>query len=324
MDEFKFIDLIKQKNYQHPTIVKGIGDDAAVFRQPYLDTVTAVDTFVENIHFSRQTMTPYHVGYRLLAANISDMAAMGALPAYYMISIVVPNHWSEEDLRNIYDGMQEIASVYKMDLIGGDTVSGKELVLSVTIIGFVEQNKVRYRSAMQEDDVLFVTGTLGDASAGLHLLLNQNKHLDLKVSNLIERHQKPTPRIAFARKLQSLKRVALNDVSDGISNEANELAEASQLTVYIHYDQLPMHEALHQFKPEQIKYFMLSGGEDFELIGSVAPKDWETVKEAAKLTNTNITKIGYVTSNEATNGSVFLIENEEVIRLNKDGYTHRS
>ncbi|MFB1052216.1 thiamine-phosphate kinase [Paraliobacillus sp. JSM ZJ581] len=324
MNEFKFIDSIKQKNYKQPTIIKGIGDDAAVFRQSYLDTVTAVDTFVENIHFSRQTMTPYHVGYRLLAANISDMAAMGASPAYYMISIVAPAHWSEEELQEIYSGMHDIATLYKMDLIGGDTVSGKELVISVTIVGFVEQYKARYRSAMQKNDVLFVTGTLGDSSAGLYLLLNPQKETVSDAKYLINRHRMPMPRVTFARELQSLNRVALNDVSDGISSEANELAEAANLTVYIDYDQLPMHQALQQFSPEQREKFMLTGGEDFELVGAVALEDWEKVKEAAKLTHTEVKKIGYVTSNENTNGSVFLKKDKQIIQLKKAGYTHRS
>ncbi len=324
MDEFKFINSIKQKHYKQSSMKKGIGDDAAVFRQPYLDTVTAVDTFVENIHFSRETMSPFHVGYRLLAANISDMAAMGALPAYYMISIVVPAHWSEEELQDIYKGMQKIASSYNMDLIGGDTVSGKELVISVTIIGFVEQNKARYRSAMQENDILFVTGTLGDASAGLKLLLDQNKEITKDNDYLINRHRMPAPRVAFARELQSLNRVALNDVSDGISSEANELAEASNLTVYIDFDQLPMHKALQQFHPEHREEFMLAGGEDFELIGSVSIDDWEKVKEAAEKTDTKVKQIGYVTSKRATNGTVFLTKDKKVVRLYKNGYTHRS
>ena len=132
MDEFKFIDSIKQNTYKQSSLIKGIGDDAAVFRQNYQDVVTAVDTFVENVHFSRKTMDPYHIGYRVLAANISDMAAMGATPAYYMISIVIPENWSEAELQEIYQGMGGIASTYKMDLIGGDTVGGSELLVLLT------------------------------------------------------------------------------------------------------------------------------------------------------------------------------------------------
>src|SRR5690625_3696014 len=98
MDEFTFIDSIKQNVYKQPTIVKGIGDDGAVFRQTTKDIVTALDTFVEGIHFTRETITPYQLGYRVLATNLSDLAAMGALPAFYLVSITIPKTWNEKEL----------------------------------------------------------------------------------------------------------------------------------------------------------------------------------------------------------------------------------
>src|SRR5699024_6953972 len=120
----------------------------------------------------RKTMDPYHIGYRILATNISDMAAMGAEPISYLTSIIIPNDWNDQELREIYQGLDTIASKYKPDLIGGDTVIGSELVLSVTINGLVERGKARFRSQMRPGDYVFVTGTLGDSAAGLELLLN--------------------------------------------------------------------------------------------------------------------------------------------------------
>src|SRR5690625_4792534 len=169
MDEFQFIDSIKPKSYTQHSIEKGIGDDAAVFRSMTYDTVTAVDTFVEDIHFSKKTMKFYHIGYRALAANISDMAAMGAEPKFYLVSITIPPGTSSKELQQMYSGMKEIATDYKMDLIGGDTVSGKQLVVCITIIGFVSRGKARYRSHASVGDIVFVTGTLGDSQAGLHI-----------------------------------------------------------------------------------------------------------------------------------------------------------
>src|SRR5690625_2905826 len=127
MDEFSFINSIQQHTYKQSSVLKGIGDDAAVFRQTAKDVVTAVDTFVEDVHFSRKTMNSFHIGYRALAANISDLAAMGALPAFYLVSIVIPTTWSMREINQIFSGMKELASTYQLDLIGGDTVSGKEL-----------------------------------------------------------------------------------------------------------------------------------------------------------------------------------------------------
>src|SRR5699024_10384081 len=146
MDEFSFIDSIKQYTYKQSSLKKGIGDDAAVFRQPSEDIVTAVDTFVEGVHFSRKTMDSFHVGYRALAANISDLAAMGAAPAFYLVSIVIPKTWPIEEIEQIFFGMKDLAGIYKLDLVGGDTVSGKELTISITVIGYVDRNKARYRS----------------------------------------------------------------------------------------------------------------------------------------------------------------------------------
>lgn len=322
MDEFKFIDSIKQSTYKQSSIVKGIGDDAAVFRQNYQDVVTAVDTFVENVHFSRETMDPYHVGYRVLATNISDMAAMGATPTYYMISIVIPEDWSDQELQEIYQGMKDVASNYRMDLIGGDTVTGSELVVSVTIIGIVEKGKARYRSDMKENDILFVTGTLGDAAAGLYILTTKELENVKTDKYLINRHRLPTPRVAFAKALGVLDRVALNDISDGIASEANELAVASNLTVHLDLFKLPKHTDLTQFTSEQQRNFQLFGGEDFELIGSVPEKDWDRVQEAAKKTNTEVTQIGFVSDEASNNNLVFIHEDGEKKVLNKGGYTH--
>src|SRR5690625_1964019 len=126
MEEFSLIQALKQSYYTNSTLIRGIGDDAAVFRQSSEDIVTAVDTFVENIHFSRKTMSSFDIGYRALAANISDMAAMGALPAFYLTSIVVPKTWVEHEILSIFDGMKSLASEYGMDLIGGDTVRSEE------------------------------------------------------------------------------------------------------------------------------------------------------------------------------------------------------
>ncbi|GGC97248.1 thiamine-monophosphate kinase [Thalassobacillus devorans] len=322
MDEFSFIDSIKQDVYFQPSVLKGIGDDAAVFRANNQDIITAVDTLVEDVHFSRDTMAPFDVGYRALAVNISDLAAMGAAPAFYMVSIVIPEDWSVEEIDEIYSGMKELAKQYRMDLIGGDTVSGKELVVSVSVFGLVPPDKSRYRSLAKPGDVLFVTGTLGDAQAGLEYLLGKH-HFDEAVADyFISRHRQPDPRVAFALQLQSLKRVALNDISDGIASESNEIAAASGVDLHIKYEDLPRVEYMNGLEKEVCKPWMLSGGEDFELLGAVPEKDWEAVQQAAEASSTRVTKIGSVSEKKATEPVVFLYEENEKSRLTKSGYTH--
>jgi len=319
MDEFSFIDMIKQNVYKQSSLIKGIGDDAAVFRSPF-DIVTAVDTFVENVHFSRQTMAPFHVGYRALAANISDLAAMGAIPAFYLVSIVIPSKWEQGELLEIFSGMKRLADYYKMDLIGGDTVSGNELTLSITVIGYAQKNKARYRTSAQPGDIVFVTGTLGDSQAGFHLL-TESDHEYLHVDYFVKRHRMPEPRVAFATGLANLSRVALNDISDGIASESNEIAQASHVSIMIEEEKLPVSRHYNQF-PEGLQHqWKLYGGEDFELLGTVKEANWSEIERIAERTNTKVTKIGMVLTEEK-NGSVWLKQNDKYNLMEKKGYNH--
>ncbi|WP_106494760.1 thiamine-phosphate kinase [Lentibacillus sp. Marseille-P4043] len=318
MDEFTFINSIKQTSYKQSSLLKGIGDDAAVFRQTSQDVVTTVDTFVENVHFSRKTMEPFHIGHRVLAANVSDMAAMGSMPAFYLVSIVIPPHWSDEELQQIYQGMRMLANNYKVDLIGGDTVSGNELAISITVIGYVDKNKARYRSSAEIEDIVFVTGTLGDSRAGFHILTQPGQYTDKEY--YMNKHRLPSPRVTFSHELRQLSRIALNDVSDGIANEAAEIAEASEVSIVLDYDKLPRSAAFHQFSVDQQRNWQLFGGEDFELIGTVAKSDWPLIKQLAEQTNTKVTEIGYV-DNKQTN-LVYLQEKGQRVVLKKQGYTH--
>ncbi len=318
MDEFSFINAIKQTTYKQSSLIKGVGDDAAVFRQSGQDIVTAADTFVENIHFSRDTMEPYHIGYRAIAANISDIAAMGSQPAFYLVSIVIPSHWSEQELKQIYSGMRSLANQYHMDLIGGDTVSGQELTISITVIGYVASGKARYRGAARAGDIVFATGTLGDSSAGFQMLTHPGDYKDKEF--YITRHRMPTPRISFANSLETLSRVALNDISDGIANEAAEISESSGVSIVLDFTKLPVSRTYHQFSKEKQRAWQLFGGEDYELIGTVANKDWQFVKQAAAETQTSVTEIGYVS--EQHNRLVYLQEANCCKPLEKRGYTH--
>lgn len=318
MDEFSFINSIKQDSYRQSSIVKGIGDDAAVFRQSSEDIVVAVDTFVEGVHFSKETMEASHIGHRVLAANISDSAAMGANPVFYLVSIVIPKHSPTQDLNDIFTGMRLLADRYGMDLIGGDTVSGKEMSITVTVIGYVPQKKARYRSDARDGDLVFVTGTLGDSRAGFHILNHPGDYSD--EAYYVKKHRSPIPQVEFAQHIQEMTRVALNDISDGIGSEATEIAEASQVTVHLYEDKLPTTGSFKQFPPELQTKWKLFGGEDFELVGTVAKANWESVQEAAKAVGIRVTEIGYVS--QYTNNYVYLHKDDGQVVLKKDGYNH--
>lgn len=326
MDEFNVIESIKQKAYRQKTVIKGIGDDATVLRSSQHDLVIAVDTFVENVHFTKQTLTPWQIGYRALAANLSDLAAMGATPLYYLVSVVIPPEKETAFILDIFQGMDDLAKQYQIDLVGGDTVSGGELAISVTVFGEVERGKARYRQLARPGDIIFVTGTLGDAQAGLELLLAPEKYTikgPLQES-LILRHQQPTPRVEFARALLPLKRVALNDISDGISNELHEIATSSGVTLIIEDAKIPLSEGLMQFPRNKRDAWKLFAGEDFELLGTVPKEDFAFVKEIGRKLSVKVTEIGYVTYNRQGRGQVFIKKAGRLERLKKLGYVHRN
>ncbi|OZU87377.1 thiamine-phosphate kinase [Virgibacillus indicus] len=319
MDEFSFIDSIKQNFYHQSGLIKGIGDDAAVLRETSRDIVTAADIFVEDVHFTKETMNAFQIGYRALAANLSDLAAMGAAPAYYLVSIVIPKSWSIDEITQIFSGMKDLAGKYKMDLIGGDTVSGEALTISITVIGLAEKEKTRYRNAAREGDVVFVTGTLGDSQAGLHILTNPGDYLEEEY--FINRHQMPTPRVKFAKALVKLPRVALNDISDGIASEAAEIAAASNVNITLYDEKIPVSPSYHQFPSDLQNKWKYYGGEDFELMGTISKRYWEQLKLAAELANTKVTEIGYVTINKYS-GTIFQEKNNKKQKLEKKGYNH--
>jgi thiamine-monophosphate kinase len=324
-DEFSFINRITPQQLKQASCIIGIGDDAAVYRANKQDQVVCVDTMCEEIHFSRKTMAPFDIGWKALAVNISDIAAMGATPLYFLVSIAVPEGWREEELFTIYDGMNAVAERYHIDLIGGDTVSTKgSLVITVTVIGEVEKERVLLRKNAQPEDIVFVTGTLGDAAAGLHVLLNrdnkENEYSDDE-KYLIGKHQRPVPQVEVGNMLSSLQeRVSLNDISDGLASECHELAEASNISIELDEENLPISNALKNYSKQEQLEWVYYGGEDFQLVGTASKDTYEKIKEKAKKMNVRITKIGQVLPR--SNTLVSIRNNGDKKELKKMGFNH--
>lgn len=320
-DEFAFIKDIQPQRLFHEQKVVGIGDDAAIISlEEGYEKIVCVDTMVEDVHFTRQTMSPFDIGFKALAANISDVAAMGGYPMYYLVSITIPKSWKSEELKAIYDGMKQLGDQYEMDLIGGDTTSGKTMVVSVFVIGKVETGKRLLRSNAKDGDVVFVSGTLGDAAGGLDILLHKEGDQDsIKHQDLIRQHQQPKPQVALGRILSRFERVSLNDVSDGLASELLEIAEASQVDITINKETIPISADLREYHEESAFKWAMTGGEDFELVGSVPEGDWATVQEECQSSGIPITRIGTVQSG---GGQVFLKTDEGLLELKKEGYNH--
>ncbi|MFC0274520.1 thiamine-phosphate kinase [Metabacillus herbersteinensis] len=321
-DEFDFIQKIKPQSHIHREIVTGIGDDAAVFSPEHeMNQVICVDTMVEEVHFLKNLSTPFEIGYKALAVNISDIAAMGGFPTYFLVSIAIPPNWNEQELLGIYEGMKELASQFKIDLIGGDTVSSKnQLVLTVTVMGEVEKKKHCLRSDARAGDVVFVTGTIGDSAAGLSILLNKSTASSDEVKLfLTSRHKKPKPQVKAGRVISKLERASLNDISDGLASELNEIAEASTKSITIYEELLPLSPELLSLNSEERFNWALYGGEDFELVGTTSIESFKRLSRQLESELIKITKIGQVTDGPA---SVHLVRQNETIKLEKSGYNH--
>ncbi|MGM0882128.1 MAG: thiamine-phosphate kinase [Bacillota bacterium] len=326
-------------------VVIGIGDDAAVVDPAAAaDGVAepkrlllAVDTMVETVHFNETTMRDEDVGYKALAANISDIAAMGGVPLHALVSVSVPPSYNAERMRRLYDGLYECAERYGVAVAGGDTTSSPQhLVVAVTVTGTVEAGRELRRSGAMPGDAVFVTGAVGMAAAGLHALLADAGLAG--AASLVQAHRRPNPSVRAGRLLLERGTCrSLNDVSDGLASEAWEIAEASGLRLVLNEQLLPKSGSMaayaSQVQADPLEW-MLYGGEDYALLGTMAAEDVEAMQAAFRQEGLPFFVIG---ETEAGPPGVELICNEQAYQgkgsgsrpgkraaLKKRGYNHFS
>lgn len=338
MEEFSLIQRLTGREKSEskpdgPPLTVGIGDDAAVAPlSSGFQMVLACDSMVEDIHFKRVTMKPEDVGYKALASNISDMAAMGAVPRYALVALTVSNKVQEHWLERLYDGLYECAEQYGVTVAGGDVSSTTGgIVLSISIVGEVEGDSALLRSAARAGDVVAVTGPLGNSAAGLHYLLEQQMVADnLSLDNeeglgkLVKAHQRPQPRVKPGRLLLKwASRAACNDISDGVASEAWEIAEASGCGLLLEERLLPHSEELRAYAEnsgvDPLKW-ILYGGEDYELLTCVPAEEFSAVEEHFRKRGLPLYRIGSVTDEWI--GVRLLDRNDQVHKVDKSGYNH--
>jgi len=270
LGEFDIIARYFARNSTRSDVLLGIGDDAAVMAAPPdRRLVVALDTIVEGVHFPAGTAAA-DIGYRALAVNLSDVAAMGALPSWMTLSLSL----GEADapwLEGFSAGLFELAQRFDVALIGGDTVKGP-LVVSVQIAGLVETDRWLTRGGARAGDFVFVSGTPGEAAAGL-ALIQRGGDQSPAADHLRRRFLRPEPRIALGRQLRSFATAAM-DVSDGLLTDLDKLCTASGCGAQIDIDRLPVSTAMQQlFDLDACIDFALAGGDDYELLFTVAPED---------------------------------------------------
>jgi thiamine-monophosphate kinase len=288
--EFSLIDRIRERTAQGRDDVRlGIGDDAALLAVPAgQELVIAIDTLVEGVHFPRGTHAA-DIGWKALAVNLSDLAAMGATPAWALLALTLPKAEPAfiDDLAN---GFAELARSYRLALVGGDTTRGA-FTLSVAVHGFVPPGQALLRAGAQAGDAIFVTGTLGDAAAGL-ALVQQGGHEDARSAYLIGRLNRPTPRISAGLALRGLAHACI-DISDGLLADLGHICEASGVGAEIDVSLLPRSSALLDlFDDAAARDFALSGGDDYELCFTVPSQHVATVQADLARLGCGATRIG--------------------------------
>ncbi|MBC7325936.1 MAG: thiamine-phosphate kinase, partial [Moorella sp. (in: Bacteria)] len=280
LGEFGLIELLSRDLVaSRPEVIKGIGDDAAVLQvgQDKWLLFTA-DMLVEGVHFSFAYATPEQVGLKAVVASVSDIAAMGGWPMHALISLGVPLHIPVEALEGIYAGVRRAAREYGVDIVGGDTVKSPErLVVNVALLGEVEAGRAIYRNGARPGDLLFVTGTLGNAAAGLYLCAHPEVPVCPETRDFLRRaHLEPRARVGAGRVLAKTGKVtALDDISDGLASELHEICRASGVGCRISKPALPvdfrMKKAAEMAGRDPLDW-ALYGGEDFELVFT-APRE---------------------------------------------------
>ncbi|MFC4075300.1 thiamine-phosphate kinase [Salinithrix halophila] len=326
-DEFQLIrELLRHRPRPGNEVEVDVGDDAAVIcPRSGMSLVVTCDTMMETVHFLPCTMAASDIGWKGMAANISDIAAMGGNPIGAVISLAAPEEWSDGQLAEVYRGLGEAAQRFGVSILGGDTVrSPKHLVLTITLLGEVEKGKALLRSSARPGDIVFVTGDLGSSAAGLHLLQREDaEEWQGCFSSLVQAHQRPIPRVDAGRLLLASGLVpACDDISDGLAQEASEIAEASGVRLVLEGERIPLAPDMRAYAWEcgiDPLNWALSGGEDFQLLGTGSRDTWEALRERATACGIDLIPVGWV---EAGTPGVDYVENGKRKPLTQKGYNH--
>lgn len=303
MDEFAIIGRYFARHAEAPGVAVGIGDDGAILEPtPGLQQVQVIDTLVEGVHFP-SNMAAADVGYRAVAVNLSDIAAMGAIPRWMTLALTL---WDKDEqwVEAFAAGLFEAAGEHDVALVGGDTTQGDAVVTSVHVTGEVEPGKALLRSGARVGDTVYVSGTLGDAAAGL-ALFEEQQYDDF----LVRRFLRPTARVELGRRLSGLARGAI-DLSDGLVGDLRKLLDASGVGADIDIDKVPLSRALRERFGDAAADFALTGGDDYELCFTAAADAVAGID--------GITPIGRIVAGN----DLVCRRDGEIVEIDDSGYRH--
>lgn len=331
--EFGLIDeLTKDAELRNDSSVKGVGDDSAVISCSSIDehSLLSADMLVEGVHFNLSYMPLKSLGFKAISINVSDIFAMNGSPEQVTVSLGVSSKFPVEALKELYAGIHAACEFYSVDLVGGDTTSSYSgLIISVSVLGKVDKNKVVYRHGAKENDLLIVTGDLGSSYLGLQILerekgvFNANPKIQPKLDgydDLITRQLQPIARQDIISLFQemSFTPTSMIDVSDGLASEIIHLSKSSECSFSVYSDKLPITEkSILTTQELGLDPFVcaLNGGEDYELLFTADQKDFEKFKN-----NPNFSIIGF--ASDKSNANLLIDKNNTAVTINAQGWRH--
>jgi len=313
VDEFEIIRRYFARASADDSVLLGIGDDAAVLRpEPGRDLVTVLDSLVAGVHYPHG-LTPRDIGYRAVAVNLSDIAAMGGRPRWMTLGLTL--HEADSDwIAGFASGLFEAADEHGVELVGGDTTHGSEVVISVQISGDIEGGRSLKRSGAKHGDAIYVSGTPGDAAAGLSML-QSNAPRSAASDYLVSRFTRPEPRLTLGQSLLETANAAI-DLSDGLFTDLEKLLGASSVAGVIEFDDIPLSTQITGLmeRPDALR-FALAGGDDYELCFTASEERFAGV---AELAGVPVRRIGQVTAGSGLSCT----RGGEPYPYSDDGYRH--
>ena len=327
--EFGLIDLLtKNIQLKNPSTILGVGDDAAIIQAGDRQQLVSKDLLIEGVHFDIRYYPLKHLGYKAIAVNLSDIAAMNAKPEQILVGIAASSRYTVEALEEIYAGMYLCCEHYGVDLVGGDTTSSLSgLCISITVLGYAKAEKIVRRSTAQTNDLICVSGDLGGAYMGL-MVLEREKEVFLKdpkaqpdlegFDYILQRQLKPSPRFDIVDLFEenNILPTAMIDISDGLASEILHICKQSHKGCTLYEDKIPIdiqtNDTAMDFSliPTTIA---LNGGEDYELLFTVKQSDYEKIK-----TIKDISVIGHM--NDEKEGCYLITNDKKSIPLKAQGW----
>ena len=309
LGEFGLIELLadivdRTKNPRHISwqrLLIGIGDDAAAWQGGNSTQLATTDSLIQDTHFDLNITTWEELGWKAIAVNLSDIAAMGGISRYALISLALPGELETDCISSLYQGMAQIANKFGVAIVGGNIASASKTMITVTVLGSLKSKSALTRSAAVPGDQVAITGYPGLSAAGLKML-KQKLSFDSETSQLLRQaHLQPTPRINEGQVLLHHKVRAAIDISDGLIADLTHICKASKVSARINKDSVPIHPILKSKFKSDCQQLALSGGEDYELLFTASSQVINQVKQAISCP---ITVIGEIT--EGTPGQVTL------------------